>query len=174
MLRDFFIQRKENIGQCPLPQGVPCPLPFQAVTPADAPSVNVGDVRIIEVNNLTGGIHNFHLHGFFFQPIETQFIDMDNPANNYVVPAERLEIKDTVALPARPGALMRSRTITRLAVVFDDAGREGQTEAFGKVPEEDTSGGWLMHCHVLEHGDGGMMSFVQVRNQLTDLSSAAP
>lgn len=170
----FFIQRKENIGQCPLPPGVPCPLPFQAVTPADAPSVNVGDVRIIEVNNLTGGIHNFHLHGFFFQPIETQFIDMDNPANNYVVPAERLEIKDTVALPARPGALMRSRTITRLAVVFDDAGREGQTEAFGKVPDEVTSGGWLMHCHVLEHGDGGMMSFVQVRNQLTDVSSAAP
>ena len=170
----FFIQRKANTGQCPLPPGVPCPLPFRAVTPADAPSVKVGDIRVIEVNNLTAGIHNFHLHGFFFQPIETRFIDMDDPDNNYVVPAAHRELKDTVALPARPGAIMRSRSITRLAVVFDDSGREGLTEAFGKVPGEDISGGWLMHCHVLEHGDGGMMSFVQVRNALAGLSPAEP
>ena len=144
---------------------MPCPLPFPKVTPEKAPMVAVGDVRIIEVNNLTGGDHNFHLHGFFFQHLETEFVDMDDPDNSYVEPAARLEFKDTIRLPKRPGAFMRSRSITRLAVRFDDTGREGRTEAFGKVPGDETSGGWVMHCHVLEHADGGMMSFVQVYNE---------
>ncbi len=160
----FFVQRKENTGQCPLPAGVPCPLPFDAVTPADAPMVSVGDTRIIEINNLTGGDHNFHLHGFFFQHLETEFVDMDNPQNNYTVPASHLEVKDTIHLPRRPGAMMRSKSITRVAVEFDDTGREGLAEAFGKAPTSDTSGGWVFHCHLLEHVDNGMMSFVQVAN----------
>lgn len=160
----FFVQRKENTGQCPLPPGVPCPLPFPLVTPDDAPTVTVGDTRIIEVNNLTGGDHNFHQHGFFFQHIETEFVDLDDPSNNRIEPAVRLEWNDTIRLPRRPGAPMRSRSITRLAVVFDDTGREGQVEAFGKEPGAVTSGGWVFHCHILEHADTGMMSFLQVLN----------
>jgi len=140
------------------------PLPFPAVTPADAPTVSVGETRIWEVNNLTGGDHNFHPHGFVFQLIETEFIDLDNPDNNAIVPASHLEVKDTIRILKRPGAMGRSRTITRLAVTFTDTGREGQVEAFGKEAGEDTSGGWVFHCHVLEHADRGMMSFFQVRN----------
>ncbi len=158
----FFVQRKENVGQCPLPIPMPCPLPFPMVTPADAPSATPGETVILEVNNLTGGMHNFHLHGFFFQHIETQFFDMDNPDNNKIVPAERLENKDTIRLPARTGARMRSRSVTRLAVKLDDVGREGLIYAFGKTPGEDTSGGWLFHCHILEHSRNGMTSFLQV------------
>ena len=160
----FFVQRKANTGQCPLPPGVPCPLPFPLVTPADAPSTTVGDTLVVEVNNLTGGDHNFHQHGFFFQHIETEFVDLDDPANNRIVPAARLEWKDTIKIDRRPGRPMRSRTIARLAMVIDDSGREGRVEAFGKIPGEETSGGWVFHCHVLEHADGGMMSFLQVRN----------
>lgn len=147
----FFAQRKNGMG-----------LPFWMVTAEDAPEVTVGETRIIEVHNLTRGDHNFHLHGFFVQPIETQFVDLDTPGNNFVVPAERLEVKDTIRIPRRPGAGMRSRTITRLAVVFDDSGRGGDVVAFGKDPSKAPSGGWVMHCHILEHADNGMMSFVQV------------
>ena len=162
MARGGKFQRKANVGQCPLPPPMPCPLPFPLVTPDDAPTVRPGDVRIIEVNNLTGGDHNFHMHGFFFQHIETVFIDMDSPTPSVVVPAERVAWKDTIKLPRRPGAFMRSRTVTRLAVRFDDTGREGLVFAAGKVPGENTSGGWVLHCHILEHADGGMMSFLQV------------
>ncbi len=159
----FFVQRKVNTGQCN-PSLMLCPLPFDKVTADDAPSVMVGETRILEIANLTGGDHNFHLHGFFFQLIDVRFIDMDEPANNYVVPAERIEVQDTLRIPARPGAAMRSRTVTRVAVRFDDPGREGQIEAAGGEPGPYTSGGWVFHCHILDHADRGMMSYIQVRN----------
>lgn len=147
----FFLQRG--------PQG---PLPFPLLTPGDVATVKPGDARVIEVTNLTMGAHNFHLHGFFFQLLETEFVDLDTPENNRVVPADRLETKDTILIEPRPGAPMRSRTITRLAASFDDRGRTGEIEAFGKQPGLGRSGGWLMHCHLLEHSASGMMSFVQV------------
>jgi FtsP/CotA-like multicopper oxidase with cupredoxin domain len=138
------------------------PLPMSQVTAADAPTAQVGDRRVIEVNNMTSGHHNFHLHGFVFQHIETQFIDMDTPENNRTVPATHLENKDTIFIPRRSGAQGRSRTITRLALVVSDDGREGQIAASGKESRGDTSGGWLFHCHILEHSARGMMSFLQV------------
>lgn len=147
----FFVQMKNGM-----------PLPFPQVTPADAPVAEVGETRIWTVNNLTGGDHNFHSHGFTFQLLETEFVDLDDPDNNFVVPAPYLEEKDTIRLPKRPGAMGRSRSITRLAVTFDDTGREGQVTAAGKVPTATESGGWVFHCHILEHVDRGMMSFLQV------------
>ncbi len=147
----FFAQMKNGM-----------PLPFDQITPDDAPSANVGDYRVIEVNNMTGGIHNFHLHGFVFQLIETQYIDMDNPENNRTGPAPYLENKDTIQLPPRPGARGRSRSVTRLALHVDDTGREGQIAAHGREPGEETSGGWLFHCHLLEHSAKGMASYLQV------------
>ncbi len=140
------------------------PLPFEIVTPAIAPVVTVGETGIFEVYNFLPTDHNFHLHGFSFQLIETQFIDGDTPRNNFVVPAAYLENKDTILIPRAPGARGRSRTITRLAARFEDTGREGQVEAFDKEPGNETSGGWVFHCHILEHADRGMMSFLQVMN----------
>lgn len=149
----FFADRKEGR-----------PLPFDAVTPADAPDADVGDVRVWEVTNLTGADHPFHAHGFFMQPLEIEFIDMDDPANNRVVPFDDVEWKDSVRVPGRPGAPLRSRTILRAAVEFDDTGRGGQVAAFGRTPTPDRSGGWLFHCHILEHADNGMMSFLELRD----------
>lgn len=154
----FFVQMK------PDGSGGMMPLPFDKVTPEDAYTVTVGENGIWEVHNMTGGMHNFHTHGFSFQLIETQYMDMDNPENNYTEAAPYREIKDTIQLPARPGARGRSRTIIRLAASFDDTGREGQVAAAGKVPEEGVSGGWLFHCHILEHSARGMMSFFQTVN----------
>jgi FtsP/CotA-like multicopper oxidase with cupredoxin domain len=142
--------------------GVPMPLPFDAVTPEEAQDVFVGETRIWEITNLTGSDHPFHTHGWFFQPLEIEYVDMDNPDNNFTVPFPFLENKDTIRVPKRPGAMMRSRTIVRAAVLFDDVGREGQVAAFGKEPSEELSGGWVFHCHVLEHATGGMMSFFEV------------
>ncbi len=140
------------------------PKPFPVLTPDDVATVAPGDVRLIEVTNMTMGAHNFHIHGFFFQHIETQFYDMDTPENNKIVPADFVENKDTILVPGRTGAPMRSRSVVRLAVSFDDNGREGQIDAWGKAPVGDRSGGWLMHCHLLEHSNSGMMTFVQVQS----------
>lgn len=148
----FFVTMEDGKG-----------LAFKEITPAIAPVVKSGDVRILEVHNLTMGDHNFHLHGFFFQHVETEYINEDMPAMNRVVPAAVLENKDTIIVPARPGMVKgRSRTITRLAVRFDDTGREGQIAASGKEPGENESGGWLFHCHILDHAARGMANFLQV------------
>jgi FtsP/CotA-like multicopper oxidase with cupredoxin domain len=138
-------------------------VPFAELTPADAPDVEVGGTYVWEAVNMTGADHPFHVHGFFFQPIEVEYVDMDNPTSNRVVPFDRVENKDTILLPRRPGAKGRSRTILRAAVRFDDAGREGLVAAFGKTSSNDRSGGWLAHCHVLEHADRGMMTFYELR-----------
>ena len=55
-------------------------------------------------------------------------------------------------------------TVLRAAVNFDATGREDDVEAFGKVPQPGRSGGWMVHCHILEHAERGMMSFFEVRN----------
>ena len=109
------------------------------------------------------GDHNFHIHGFMFQLIETEYVDLEMAKNNYTVPAPILEEKDTIHLPRRPGMMMgKSWSITRLAIRFSDEGREGQILASGKMPTDTTSGGWLFHCHILDHGARGMANFLQI------------
>lgn len=157
----FFVQMKD---------GKPLPMPM--VSADDAPKVTIGNNLVWEVHNMTAGDHNFHLHGFRFQLLESEFVDLDVPILNEVIPAPYLEDKDTIFLPKRRGAMGRSRSITRLAVLIDDSGREGQAEAYGKVPTATTSGGWLFHCHILEHSNRGMMSFLQVFNTSTSVADA--
>lgn len=136
-------------------------LPSDLVTPEDAYTVTIGENGIWEVHYMTGGMHDVHTHGFSFQQIETQFVDQDDPNNNYTVATAYREVKDTILLPARPGSRGRSRSIDSLAASFDDAGREAEVAAFGKVPNQNASGGWLFHCHIPEHSALGMMSFFQ-------------
>lgn len=144
--------------------------PFPVLTPEDVYTVIPNKTYIWEVRNLTGGHHNFHTHGFAFQHIETEFVDLDAPDDpflNRTEPATHLENKDTFLIPSRPsGVRMRSWSISRFAVNFRDTGRKGQIAASGKVPTATTSGGWLMHCHLLDHSALGMMSFFQVEPAL--------
>lgn len=140
------------------------PKPFPIFDPSLAPDVSPNDVRVIAVVNLSGGDHNFHIHGFQFQLINYQFVDMNTPANNEIIPAQYLEFKDTIFVPKRTGAGGgNSLTITRLAIKFSDTGREGQIFASGKVQTNTTSGGWVFHCHILEHVNRGMMGFIEVK-----------
>ena len=83
--------------------------------------------------------------------------------------AELLENKDTIRVPARLGAKGTSKTIVRLAVRFDPTGREG-IEAYGKTPGE-TAGGWIAHCHILEHAARGMTTFLNLRRATPDTES---
>ncbi len=146
--------------------------PFPLLTPEDVYTVNAGGTYIWEVKNLTGSHHNFHTHGWSFQHIETEFVDLadpENPDTNYVEPATHLEDKDTFLLKRRPGFVPgQSFSISRFAVTFDDTGREDQVEAHGKIPSETRSGGWLAHCHILEHSGRGMMTFFQVTGVFAD------
>jgi FtsP/CotA-like multicopper oxidase with cupredoxin domain len=145
----FFATMKDGKG-----------VPFEELEAADALHATLGETRVWEVVNMTGGDHPFHPHGFFFQHIETEYIDMDTPENNRVDTPQVLENKDTIRVPRRPGAKGRSKTIVRLAVHFDATGR-GDLEAFGKS-REGGPGGWFAHCHILEHGDRGMMTFLNL------------
>jgi FtsP/CotA-like multicopper oxidase with cupredoxin domain len=113
----FFVQMVPN------GMGGMMPKPFPAVTPEIAYDLEVGKTYIWETWNMTGGIHNFHPHGFSVQLIETVYVDMDKPEGEQmvVVPAPYLEWKDTVAMPARPGAAMRSRTVQRFAMKIDES-----------------------------------------------------
>lgn len=142
-------------------------VPFEEMTPDDAPDVRLDETYILEVANLTKMDHPVHLHGFFFQPIETEFVDPDNPNNDRVVPFLGRENKDTIRLPAAPGAHEGAggKAILRLAVRFNDKGRSGKVDASAKSPTERRSGGWMLHCHNQEHSDAGMMTFLELQTR---------
>jgi len=100
-------------------------LPFDGITRALADTVKPNDIRIIEIVNLTGGDHNFHLHGFMFQLLVTQ---------QPTIPSSFTEFKDTIIVPRRLGAFGTTRSVTRLLVKFDDTNRVGQINTTGKTP----------------------------------------
>ena len=123
----------------------------------------VNQTYIWEVSNLTQGDHPFHPHGFTFQHISTEFIDSINVANNRTeYPVYSNELKDTIRIPGRPGAKGSSKTVVKLAVQFTDMGREGRVQATGKFPSAGLSGGWFVHCHILEHSNRGMGTYLNL------------
>ena len=145
------------------------PLPTAKITSEKAFDAQVGDTVLWELTNLSHGDHPFHAHGFFFTPYEVEYTDLDTPGNNVVVPVVIAERKDTVRMPARTGLKGRSTSITRAIMEIDDTGREGLATAQGELPTRYpdgslTSGGWLFHCHVLEHSGKGMLSFFEVHD----------
>lgn len=161
----FFAQAIMSGGQM-------TPLPAAAIGSFEAYDVDVGETWTWEVTNLTHGDHPFHLHGFFFELIEYEWEDDIDPSpalNFSFQPLARRQLLDTIRIPARLGQKGTSRTYTRLRVHFDDTGREGKVAAQGELPtfRPDgtwTSGGWLFHCHVLEHSARGMLSVYEVRD----------
>ena len=145
---------------------------FAVLGHGDVYSVESGKTYVWGIKNLTGSHHNFHTHGWSFQHLETRFVDLDDPTNpdrNYVTAATHLEDKDTILIPRRPGTVPgRSFSLTRLAARFGDAGREGQVAADGKTVRDGRSGGWLAHCHILEHAARGMSTIFQVTDLFVD------
>ena len=146
---------------------------FNQMTVDDALDVQSGDIFIWDLVNMSGGDHPFHLHGFFFQVIETIETDIDGTVLRKYAPGQ-IENIDVVNLPRRPG-LMGTKTTVRIAIDFSPGlGRTVEdTVAFGGLSAitngdiqagiRGQSGGWQFHCHILEHADTGMMSFFELR-----------
>jgi len=146
--------------------GVPKPMP--TVTSVEAYDLEIGTTVHWEIENKSHGDHPFHTHGFPFQWYEVEYIDAETPENNYKeFPTDNggvKENKDTALVPARPGNFGLSSTIMRAVMSIDDTGRVGQITAAGGNPSSEHSGGWLYHCHILEHASRGMMSWFEVRD----------
>ncbi len=181
---DMKLAEAENPAHAgPVPGAVMPPMfmprPFPVLTPEQALHATVGETRVWEVTNFTGGDHTFHTHGFFYQPLEMIEVNLDaETASERVVRTDMTLVqKDSIRVPPRPGAGGRSWTVMRLAVRFDDSDKppylrrtDEDLVAFGKVPttldpldpSEGTSGGWLAHCHLLEHADRGMTTFLNL------------
>ncbi|MCB1119087.1 MAG: multicopper oxidase family protein [Chlamydiia bacterium] len=139
------------------------PTPFPKLTPEDVPKLELGKTYIWEVHNAVHGAHNFHTHGFPFQPFEIEIV---HPDHTEVIPYPYPELRDTIYVPACPEG-EGCDVIVRSAMTIDDTGREGQAAAYGGRHEATHSGGWFFHCHVLEHSANGMMGYFQVGSGLT-------
>jgi len=142
------------------------PLPFMKLTNETALNARVGEVRKVEVHNLSQGIHPFHMHGFPFQWIKTTLKEKGKP--DVVITRSQFdsELKDTFAVPGRTGNRMESKAISEFLVSFKDDARSGEgLVAHGgpKAPQQDgVSRGWLVHCHILEHAARGMITWLNL------------
>lgn len=97
----------------------------------EAPNVDLwqvtqGELQIIEIENMIGPEHPFHLHGQFFQ-----VLTRDGRL------ADERGWRDTV--------LVEGFSTVTLATRFSNPGM------------------WMYHCHILEHGENGMMAMVEVQ-----------
>lgn len=104
-----------------------------------AKRANIGDTIRWEVRNDTMMAHPFHLHGFSFQPTRFEQVPEDEPTVQYAWDLDYREYEDTVLIPANTSAFLNVE-------IIDINGNGGAV------------GRWLKHCHIFQHGTGGMMS----------------
>jgi FtsP/CotA-like multicopper oxidase with cupredoxin domain len=119
-------------------------------TQDEAPSAKhaaLGDTLLWEVRNNSMMAHPYHLHGFSYQPY--QFVwwpdpeDESSDGSAVRVTLDHDEFEDTTLLPAFASVYFR----------VDLADPAGDGSAAGR---------WVQHCHILQHGENGMMSEVVV------------
>ena len=100
-------------------------------------AVDVDGVRAFHIHNVSHQIHIFHLHGFFFQIVDTddRFDKALNPLGLHPeIYAQAY--KDTITV--------RSGYSVTIVGKFDSPGK------------------WMFHCHIPEHSERGMMAEVHV------------
>jgi FtsP/CotA-like multicopper oxidase with cupredoxin domain len=156
-------------NQADFSTGMMVPLPEAKIDSFNALDVNIGETWEWEVTNLTHGDHPFHTHGVTFVPEEFEWIDTVDPEHDITVVWPFRWRKDTIRIPGRGGAKGTTRAIMRGKAYFHDNGRENDYAAQGMLPTFDPagdwiSGGWLFHCHVLEHAARGMLSVYEVHD----------
>jgi FtsP/CotA-like multicopper oxidase with cupredoxin domain len=86
----------------------------------------LGETQLWVIKNDTKWDHPFHLHGFFFMPVDEKG-----------EPIRPMAWKDTVNVPI-------DKTV-RVLVTFDER-----------------PGTWMIHCHILDHAEIGLMGTVHV------------
>jgi FtsP/CotA-like multicopper oxidase with cupredoxin domain len=118
-------------------------------------TAKVGEVIEWEAHNYTDMYHPLHLHGFSFQPThyvykntEEGYMDVWNiNANN--------EFIDTVNIPPQ----------TSVFYSFEVEDRPEFAAPVGSVIGGGAAGDWVFHCHIFQHGENGMMSFLRVSDE---------
>jgi FtsP/CotA-like multicopper oxidase with cupredoxin domain len=111
--------------------------PSQPAAPT-AVYAHLGDTILWEVRNETEMDHPLHLHGFSYQPY-AWFQDDEEAGTRTTWPYGPGEFEDTTAIPGETSLLLRME-------LADPVGNGG---ALGR---------WMRHCHLLQHGENGMMS----------------
>jgi len=106
---------------------------------SDIPPIDMklGETRVFKVSNLSHQIHLFHLHGAFFQVVDTddRFDAKINPAG-YKPEFLSQVLKDTI--------VVRSGYSVTVVARFDEPGK------------------WMYHCHIPEHSERGMMAEMHI------------
>ncbi len=95
-----------------------------------------GDTLALEVKNVTGANHPYHLHGFSIQPIA---LTKGGESFNFVP-----EFRDNVDVP--PGFVLKFR------IRLDPRAQPDGVTGGGAL------GRWLLHCHIFFHATDGMLS----------------
>jgi FtsP/CotA-like multicopper oxidase with cupredoxin domain len=111
--------------------------PSQPEAPT-AVHARLGDKIVWEVRNETEMDHPLHIHGFSYQPF-AWFQDDEEAGTRTTWPLGTDEFEDTTAIPGETSLLLRME----LADPVGDGGALGR---------------WMRHCHLLQHGENGMMS----------------
>lgn len=99
--------------------------------------VQLGQTLKMRFKNVSHQIHSLHLHGFFFQIVDTED-EYDAKTNPFGLRPQFMAQahKDTIVL--------REGYATTLVATFDAPGR------------------WMYHCHIPEHAERGMMAEIHV------------
>jgi len=115
-------------------------------------TASVGETIKWETHNHTDMHHPFHLHGFSFQP--TMFMNMHHDEgfmDMWMVNAEN-EFVDTINVPPH----------TSVFYMFEVTERPDYAAEVGTQSGAGAAGDWVFHCHIFQHGENGMMSFLRV------------
>lgn len=113
--------------------------------PAEAPSAKratLGQTIRWEVRNTTPMAHPYHLHGFSYQPTALVRWPAEDAAPGspaQIIPWAHHEFEDTTLIPGHSSLFFT----VHLADPNGDGGGAGR---------------WVQHCHILQHGENGMMS----------------
>lgn len=106
----------------------------------DVPPIEVklGETRTFRIHNVSHQIHVFHLHGFFFQIVDTDD-RYDAKLNPFGLRPELIAQAHKDSLTVRSGF-----SVTIVARFDEEPGR------------------WMYHCHIPEHSERGMMAEIRV------------
>ena len=146
--------------------------------------VAFGDEEIWEIRNLTGELHNFHIHQSKFQLATKDEIALVTQNDILTGTANPVECVVTPGAPcwSDPNHFMDADTYGNLAILngvpvlhdtfpvppganLDSMGIAATPgRVFLKITfrKAEQIGRYVYHCHILEHEDGGMMAPIEV------------
>lgn len=127
--------------------------------------IELGATEIWDVYNPSGVAHPFHVHDIHFFITEIEHFDANGNATKIPVPPYMQGPKDVMAVASdnNNSGNLYPQVKYRMIGTFDDFGVPGDTDSLYTY-------GYMYHCHILDHEDGGMMhQFVVVSSPVTNI-----